>query len=136
MPFIHVSLAGEPNAVLSAAIAKEITELTRSHLHKDPAVTAVAIDHIAPEHWFAGGKSLAGENAKSFWLDIKVTDASNTKPEMAGYVQAVFAAMGRLLGAVHEESYILVHAVPAGAYGYGGKTQEFRYIAQQLKQAA
>jgi 4-oxalocrotonate tautomerase len=136
MPFLHVSLSGAPNPVLSAAVAKELAELTEIHLHKDPSVIAVGIDYIAPEHWFAGGKSLAAQNTKSFWLDIKVTDASNTKPEMADYLQAVFTAMTRLLGSLHEESYILVHEVPAAAYGYGGQTQEFRFISRQLRKAA
>jgi 4-oxalocrotonate tautomerase len=39
-----------------------------------------------------------------------------------------------LLGGVHTESYALVHEVPASAYGYGGQTQEFRYISGKLKQ--
>ena len=32
-----------------------------------------------------------------------------------------------LLGDLHEESYIHVQDVRAAAYGYGGKTQEYRY---------
>jgi len=29
---------------------------------------------------------------------------------------------------VHEESYIYIHDVRAEAYGFGGLTQEYRYI--------
>ncbi len=39
----------------------------------------------------------------------------------------------RLLGGVHHESYALVHEVPASAYGFGGQTQEFRFIAGRMK---
>lgn len=33
----------------------------------------------------------------------------------------------RLLGPLHEVTYIHVHDVRAAAYGYGGRTQESRY---------
>ena len=135
MPIINVSVTGKPSAALSAAIAKEVTELTATHLRKDPTITAVAISYFDPEHWFAGGKSLAEHGTSTFWLDIKVVDGTNTKIELEAYLKAIFAAFGHLLGAVHEESYAFVHEVPAAAYGYGGKTQEFRFISGRLKAA-
>lgn len=36
--------------------------------------------------------------------------------------------MGELLGGVHEKSYILIAAASGSAYGYGGITQEERYV--------
>ncbi|TIP69715.1 MAG: 4-oxalocrotonate tautomerase family protein, partial [Mesorhizobium sp.] len=106
-------------AALSAIIAREVAELTAMHLGKDPTITAVAISYIDPQHWFAGGKSLAEHGATTFWLDIKVVDGTNTKLELEAYLKAIFAAFGRLLGEMHEESYAFVHEVPAAAYGYG-----------------
>jgi 4-oxalocrotonate tautomerase len=93
------------------------------------------VSYIDPQHWFAGGKSLAGHGANTFWLDIKVVDGTNTKLELEAYLKAIFEAFGRLLGGVHEESYAFVHEVPAAAYGYGGKSQEFRFISGRLKAA-
>ncbi|HYH21821.1 MAG TPA: 4-oxalocrotonate tautomerase family protein [Azospirillum sp.] len=133
MPIINISLTTKPDAALSARIAGEVTELTQRHLRKDPTVTAVAIHHVDPVHWFAGGRSLAEQQANSFWLDIKVVDGTNTKTEMAGYLADVFAALGRILDSVHNESYVLVHEVPAAAYGFGGLTQEFRFISGRLQ---
>lgn len=135
MPIITISVTGTPDAKLSSTIAKEVTELTATHLRKDPTITAVAINYLDPQHWFAGGKSLAEQGSNTFWLDIKVVDGTNTKLELEAYLQAIFAAFGRLLGQVHEESYAFVHEVPAAAYGYGGKTQEFRFISGRLKAA-
>ena len=136
MPYIHVSVSGKTDPALSAKIAHQITGLTRAHLQKDPAVTAVAITFVAPENWYVGGQSLASQNANSFWLDIKVTAGTNTKAQMAAYLEAVFTEMSKLLNSVHEDSYIIVHEVPASAWGFSGKTQEFRYIAGILKPAA
>jgi 4-oxalocrotonate tautomerase len=128
MPIINISLAARPDTGRSARIATQITELTREHLKKDPTITAVAIHHVEAEHWFAGGTSLASQGQQTFWLDIKVVDGTNTKPELAAYLDAVFATLSDILGGAHAESYVLVHEVPAAAYGFGGKTQEFRFI--------
>lgn len=135
MPIINISVTGKPDAKLSAAIAGEATEITAKLLRKDPTITAVAVNYIDPEHWFAGGKSLAEHGTNTFWLDIKVVDGTNTKLELEAYLKAIFEAFGRLLGGVHEESYALVHEVPAAAYGFGGKSQEFRFISGRLKAA-
>jgi 4-oxalocrotonate tautomerase len=135
MPIITVSVTGKPDAALSASIAKAVTEITATQLHKDPTITAVAVSYINPQHWFAGGKSLAEHGTNTFWLDIKVVDGTNTKLELEAYLKVIFTAFGRLLGSVHEESYAFVHEVPAAAYGYGGKTQEFRFISGRLKAA-
>jgi 4-oxalocrotonate tautomerase len=136
MPIINIAVTAKSDAALSARLASQVTELTQKHLRKDPTVTAVAVAYIDPEHWFAGGKSLAAQGKNTFWLDIKVVDGTNTKPELAAYLQHVFAAMSEILGPVHDESYILVHEVPAAAYGYGGKTQEFRFIAGRMESRA
>ncbi|MES0072229.1 4-oxalocrotonate tautomerase family protein [Mesorhizobium sp. M0058] len=136
MPIINISVTGKPDAKLSATIAKEIAELTATHLRKDPTITAVGVTYVDPQHWFAGGKSLAEHGANTFWLDIKVVDGTNTKLELEAYLKAIFEAFGKLLGGVHEESYAFVHEVPAAAYGYGGKSQEFRFISGRLKATA
>ena len=136
MPIINVTVTGKPDPALSAKIASQVTELTRTNLRKDPTVTAVKVSYVDPEHWFAGGKSLAAQGANTFWLDIKVVDGTNTKPELAAYLEQVYAKLSETIGKVHQESYILVHEVPAAAYGFGGRTQEYRFIAGKLKQAA
>ena len=40
--------------------------------------------------------------------------------------------MGELLGPLHEESYVHTHDARADAYGFGGVTQEQRYVASKL----
>src|SRR6185503_127686 len=107
-------------------------DLTARILHKKRELTAIAIDFVPPEHWVVGGKTLADQARRSFYLDIKIVDGTNTKDEKAAYVAATFEAFVRLLGDLHEESYVYIHDVRADAYGYGGKTQELRYIAAKL----
>ncbi|HEV7310562.1 4-oxalocrotonate tautomerase family protein [Ensifer sp.] len=133
MPIINITVSGKADVALSTRIAAAVSDLTATHLRKDPTVTAIVVNYADPEHWFAGGRSLAEQALNSFWLDIKVVDGTNTKPEMAAYLEAIFARFEQLLGRLHHESYVLVHEVSAAAYGYGGKTQEFRYISGKLK---
>ncbi|CAO3426928.1 tautomerase family protein [Azospirillum doebereinerae] len=132
MPIITVKISAQPSPVLSARLAEGIVAITARVLRKNPGITAVTVDATPPEHWHVGGQSLAAHGKASFWLDIKVVDGTNTKDEKAAYLQEIFAFMESVLGPLHEESYALVHEVPADAYGYGGRTQEHRYIAGRL----
>jgi 4-oxalocrotonate tautomerase len=44
----------------------------------------------------------------------------------------VHAELGAIIGGVHNESYAHVDEVAAHGYGFGGKTQEHRWIAKSL----
>jgi 4-oxalocrotonate tautomerase len=135
MPILNLKVSAPRSASLSRTLSEGLVEATTSILRKNPEITAVAIDYVSPEDWIVGGKSLAEQKKASFWLDIKVVDGTNTKDEKALYLAEVSAFMGRVLGSLHEESYVLVHEVPADAYGFGGVTQEHRYIANKLRTA-
>lgn len=127
MPILNVKVSGERSDEKTRAIAKMLTDLTQRILGKDPAVTAIAIDYVDPRDWLAGGRTLAEQGKASVYFDIKITDETNTKTEKAAYIRAAFEGFSKLLGDLHEESYIYVQDVPAAAYGYGGETQEWRY---------
>jgi len=96
-------------------------------LKKKPEVTSIAIDYVDPDDWIVGGKSLSELGKRSVYFDIKITDETNTKAEKVEYILAAFNAFSQLLGDLHEVSYIYVQDVRATAYGYGGRTQEYRY---------
>lgn len=127
MPILNVKVSAKKSVELTNRIATLLLELTTRVLGKSPAVTAIAIDYVDPEHWIVGGRSLAEQGKSSVYFDIKVTDETNTKDEKAQYIREAFEGFARLVGDLHEESYIHVQDVRAAAYGYGGKTQEHRY---------
>ncbi len=87
------------------------------------------VEPTAPESWFIAGKQPTKAGLSAFWLDIKITAGTNVKSETAAFVAAVFDNMRALLGPLHEESYVLVHAADGDAYGYGGRTQNSRWAA-------
>lgn len=139
MPILNVKLSGAPDDALAAKVAATLSDLTARILRKDPKLTAVAVSFVPAEHWFVGGEALSAKGRSSFSLDILVVDGTNTKDEKAAYLEAVFAAMSGLMSGLlpelDEESYILVREVKADAYGYGGRTQESRYVEKKLRAA-
>jgi 4-oxalocrotonate tautomerase len=110
-------------------VAALASRLAHEELGKDPEVTAVLVEPADPQGWFIAGKRPVEAGLAAFWLDIKITAGTNTKAETASFVKAVFAQMQALLGPLHEESYVLVHAADGDAYGYGGRTQNARWAA-------
>ncbi len=60
-------------------------------------------------------------------LDISITDETNTKAEKALYLREVHAAFEALLPRLHPVSYVHLIDARAAAYGYGGRTQEWRH---------
>jgi len=133
MPLITVTFSSQDSRLASkATIAAEVNRLSATFLSNDPKVTAIIVQRVEPEDWFAGGNSLAEQGLASVWLDVHVTEGNKTKDEKARFIAETFRAMGKLLGPLHEESYIHVHEVRGDAYGFGGLTQERRYIAAKL----
>jgi 4-oxalocrotonate tautomerase len=129
MPILNVKVSGTRSTAMTQRIATTLQELTSRILRKDPKVTSIAIDYVDPEDWIVAGRSLAEQGKSSFCFDIKITDETNSKTEKAQYISEAHAAFAQLLGSVHEASYIHVHDVRATAYGYAGRTQEYRYHA-------
>jgi 4-oxalocrotonate tautomerase len=137
MPMITIQYASpRRTAATVAEIAQTAATLSAEILHKDPAVTAVAVEQFDPGRWFIGGKSLAQHDLASFWLDIRVTDGTNSRDEKAAFIAAIFDRMNELIGPLHAESYVHVNEVRGDAYGYGGLTQNERYFAWRLSRPA
>ena len=129
MPILNVKVSAKKSPELTRQIADMLLDLTTTILGKKRAVTSIAIDYVDPDSWIVGGVSLSEQGKSSFYFDIKITDETNTKDEKARYLRAAFDGFARILGDLHEESYIYVQDVRAASYGYGGLTQEYRYHA-------
>jgi len=127
MPILNVKLSAKKSTALTKAIAEMLLEASTRILHKKRDLTAIAIEYIDPDDWIVGGRTLSEQGMNSFYFDIKIVDETNTKAEKAQYIREVFGAFERLLGNLHPESYIYVQDVRPTAYGYGGRTQEWRY---------
>jgi 4-oxalocrotonate tautomerase len=136
MPMITVQYAPlQAKAGLAQTIATAMTKLSTDLLHKDFALTTATVEEFDPTQWFVGGKPMSEHRLAGFWLEIRVTDGTNTREEKAVFVAAVFAKMTQLIGPLHRESYVYVHGAGGDAYGHGGLTQNERYFSGKLKAA-
>ncbi len=128
MPYLNAKICAPQSPETTNKIAAFLTELTAEVLGKKKELTSVAVEYVSANEWFIGGTSLASQGLATFYLDIKVTEGTNTKNQKASYIQKVFAAFESVLGNLNPASYIVIHEVRADSWGYEGATQEFRYI--------
>ena len=127
MPHIVIHLSGQPDAQLTRRVVDKVAELTQTVLDKKLPVIAITVQYIAADAWFIGGQSLAELGQSAFHLDISITDETNIKAEKARYLHEIHAAMAALRSNLHKVSYVHLVDARAAAYGYGGKTQEYRH---------
>lgn len=131
MPYLNVRIAREESSDVAKKLVSALMKRTHEVLGKKPEVTSIAIDFVPPELWFVGGTRVSAQKAVTFYLDIKVTDGTNTKNEKAEYVKEVFSDFEAILGAITPASYIVIHDVRADSWGFQGKTQEYRFVQTQ-----
>ena len=99
MPLITIVYASQRRSLsLKREIAEAVTALTAQILRKDPKVTAVIVSEADAADWFAGGASLAEQGLASYWIDVHVSEGTNTKDEKAAYLAAMFDRMADILG--------------------------------------
>lgn len=135
MPILNLTLSTAPDADTSSQAAAILLRLTHGILHKAQPLTSIAISHVPPRHWYIGEQTLAQHEQASFFLDVKITDETNTASEKAAYIAAVFEEMAGLLGPLHEVSYVHIDDARPAAWGYGGLTQQYRAV-KKMEQIA
>ncbi|MES1950473.1 4-oxalocrotonate tautomerase [Salinisphaera sp. S4-8] len=128
MPYLSFHVSQDVSRSQAQAVPDTLTELTATLLGKKRELTAVEITCAKAGRWYVGAQDVASQSQVGFYLEIKVTEGTNTKGEKAQYIDAVFAAVAEIFGDVAPASYIVIHEVHADAWGYAGQTQEYRYI--------
>src|SRR4029078_11309726 len=131
MPFVSLKIAGpELTPVQKRALQTGFTELMAGPMRKGHDLTAVAIERIETSDWSTGAKPSQGRSA---YAEVKVTQGTNSPRERQQFIAEGHALLTTTLGTLPEATYVVVHEIPAQAWGYAGKTQEAR---RQLKQAS
>jgi 4-oxalocrotonate tautomerase len=127
MPILNVKVSALQTPQLVSQVSGLLLDLSTDVLKKKRELVSIAIDFVDPAAWTIGGVPLSQLGQTSIFVDIKVTDETNTKQEKEQFIRLAFDGLASILGNLHEHSYVHVHDVRAAAYGYGGHTQEFRY---------
>ena len=98
MPYLNIKLSVTPSVALAEKVAEMLSAHTTEILGKKPEVTSIAIEFTDPGHWFVGGQPISKQPTETFYLDVKITEGTNTKKEKAHYIARVFDDMQSLLG--------------------------------------
>lgn len=131
MPYLNIRISMKESSAIAEKVVSTLMAHTAKILGKKPEVTSIAVDFVPPELWFVGGSRLGEDRAVTFYLDIKVTNGTNTKAEKAEYIRKVFSDLDAIIGPITPASYIVIHDVGADSWGFQGKTQEYRFIQSQ-----
>lgn len=132
MPVIDLKLSGKEDPQLAGDLCKSIHLLTQTILNKRPEVTALTVTFVPKHLWFINQESLADLNQNSFHLIIKISDSTNLKLDKSRFIRAVHEVLGERLENLHPVSYTAIQEMKADAYGYEGKTIEFKLISNQI----
>jgi 4-oxalocrotonate tautomerase len=125
MPFVSLKIAGpELTPAQKRALQSGFTDLMGGTMRKVPALTAVAIERIDSDDWTTGGASSASSRAA--YAEVKVTQGTNSPQELQSFIAEAHALLTATLGALPEATYVVVHELPAQAWGYAGMTQDAR----------
>jgi 4-oxalocrotonate tautomerase len=132
MPFVSLKISGpELTPAQKRALQTGFTELMAGPMRKVHDLTAVAIERVEGSDWTTGARP--STTGRSAYAEVKVTQGTNSSEEMQRFIAEGHALLTATLGTLPEATYVVVHEIPAQAWGYAGRTQEAR---RQLKQAS
>jgi 4-oxalocrotonate tautomerase len=123
MPMLQLKITPPQDAQRRALLAQRLTTLTHEILGKRRRVTALVIEDLPKDRWFLGAE--APQEAAA-WLEISVTQGTNTSDEKQAFVEQAYRELEQQLGSLADASYVIVREVPATDWGFGGQTQEAR----------
>ncbi len=123
MPYAELTLEPRPSAEQAIRLARGITEALAEETGKRREVTAVRLAGSDSLLWTIDSEPASRSTA---FLEIKITQGSNSPEEKASLIARLHRLMDETLGGLAEASYIVLHEVPAQSWGYAGVTQAAR----------
>ena len=133
MPLIHITLAGRPAAPEAiATLQRDTTRLVHDVLHKEAALTVVAVAQLPAGSYAADGHAV--RNAAS--LLATITAGTNNDADKAAFVTAATRMLDAAIGDSDAPVYVALQELPATDWGYDGSTQAVRRAERLAREAA
>ena len=131
MPYIAITSAGQSlDQKQTNILIAETTRLMHEVMGKRMDLTSVRIEQTPGHRWAIGGVPVGEDGPAAAHMDIKITAGTNTAEEKAAMVAAGYRLMQDVLGAIHQACYVIIHELPADAWGFGEQTQAARAAAR------
>ena len=126
MPYINIRIGTPLNQIQKTTLCERTTALMNEVLRKKRPVTVVNILETAPEAWAVDGAVLGPNDPPGVYVDIKVTETTNTSEEKSQMIAQTIEMLRDVVGDIQEPSYVVIDDIPADSWGYNGKTQAAR----------
>jgi len=126
MPYINYRIGSSLKESQKKTIYTETTDYMNSIMRKKREVTVVHIEESPPQQWSVNGSRLDDKNPIPVYVDIKVTDGTNTPEEKSEMINRTMKMLKDCLGSTQEACYIVIDDILSNSWGYDGLTQEYR----------
>ncbi len=124
MPFINITHSGSKlSEEQRGKLFKETTRLMNEVMHKKEELTSVRIDNYEAGDWAIGSKRMSMSSSSAVYMDIKVTQGTNTAEEKSEMIRQSTLMLKEIIGPIAEASYVVIHEVAGDSWGYNGLTQ-------------
>lgn len=130
MPYINIRLGAVLNDAQRNQLYKKTTFFMNTIMGKRREVTVVHIQEDEPQQWATNAIGLNEKDPMSAYVDIKVTDGTNTPEEKSEMIFQTVKMLQDVVGMIQEACYVVVDDIPANSWGYNGKTQAARAAAK------
>ena len=126
MPYINIRLGATLESAQRNQLYQKTTFLMNTIMGKRPEVTVVHIQESDPHLWATNALALTDEDPVGAYVDIKVTEGTNTPEEKAEMLSQTIKMLQDVVGTIQEACYVVIDDIPANSWGYNGKTQAVR----------
>lgn len=126
MPYINIRLGTNLNDEQRIQLFEQTTSLMNTVMRKRREVTVVHIQESESQQWSTNSIPLTAKSPVGAYVDIKVTDGTNTVEEKAEMVSQTVNMLKDVVGTIQEACYVVIDDLPADSWGYNGKTQAAR----------
>lgn len=131
MPYINIRLGTNLDPEQRKQLYEKTTVLMNSVMGKRPEVTVVHIQESAAQQWSTNAMPLKAKEPVGVYVDIKITEGTNTPEEKAEMLSHTVKMLRDAVGTIQEACYVVIDEIPANSWGYNGKTQAARAASRQ-----
>ncbi len=126
MPYINFRIGNTLENAQRNQLYEKTTSLMKGIMGKRREVTVVHIQESEPHLWATNAVALDTDSPVGAYVDIKVTEGTNTPEEKAEMLSETAKMLKEVVGVVQEACYVLIDDIPANSWGYNGKSQAQR----------
>lgn len=126
MPYINIRIGTTLESTQRKQLYEKTTALMNTVLGKRREVTVVHIQESEPQQWSTNAVQLSPNEPIGAYVDIKVTDGTNTPEEKAEMISQTVRMLKDVIDTIQEACYVVIDDVPANSWGYDGITQAAR----------